>query len=152
MVTLDQAGFARPVTRLIQPPPVLEETVEQLFVIDHGAVCMRLLAVFLHEQFHWWVISDGRHVGKNLAVAEFEKLFPEVPAREEGGANNRQSTYLHLVVCDLEFQAMTQLIGEEAARRLMARASPYEWIYDELLTDPRVREVNTRNGLLVPES
>ena len=111
---------------------------------------MRLLAVFLHEQFHWWVTEDGRSEKKDLAMAEFAKLFPEVPPRREGGANDAESTWLHMVVCDLEFQAMTALLGEEAARQLMARTTPYPWIYNKLLTDPRLRAVNIRHGLVSP--
>ena len=54
-----------------------------------------------------------------------------------------------MVVCDLEFQAITVLLGEDAAREMMGRASPYAWIYQQLLTDSRIREVNSRNGLVV---
>ena len=111
---------------------------------------MRLLAVFLHEQFHWWVIEDLRWEHKDLAVGEFQRMFTDVPSRADGGANNAESTYLHMVVCDLEFQAMTVLLGEEAARELMARTTPYPWIYQQLLTDSRIRQVNEKHGLIVP--
>ena len=73
-------------------------------------------------------------------------MFPEVPSSREGGARDDESTYRHLLVCDLELQAMTRLIGEDAARKVMASWTHYEWIYDTVLTDPRVREVVTRHG------
>jgi len=58
-----------------------------------------------------------------------------------------------MVVCDLEFRAMTKLIGEGPARELlenMAQNRPYPWIYSRLLDDPRIREVNERHGMVGP--
>jgi hypothetical protein len=106
---------------------------------DHGQ-----LATFVHEQFHWWMHT--RPQAEAAAVAEFRELFPEVPERGAGGARDEYSTYLHLIVCDLELQAMTALIGEERARALMASYGHYTWIYETLLDDPRIREVNLRHG------
>ena len=57
---------------------------------------------------------------------------------------------MHLIVCDLELQAMTQLIGEERARTLLAGTSFYQWIYGKVLNDPRVREVTREWGFSSP--
>ena len=104
-----------------------------------------LLSTFVHEQFHW--LEEGETLGRfRAAMREFEEMFPEVPSSREGGARDDESTYRHLLVCDLELQAMTRLIGEDAARKVMASWTHYEWIYDTVLTDPRVREVVTRHG------
>lgn len=104
------------------------------------------LATYLHEQFHWWV--DERSDAEGAAIAEFRELFPEVPvaANGGGGARDEYSTYLHLIVCDLEFQAMAALVGDARAREILASYRHYRWIYDQVLTDPRVREVNLRHG------
>lgn len=104
-----------------------------------------LLSTFVHEQFHW--LEDGETLERfRAAMREFEEMFPEVPSSREGGARDDESTYRHLLVCDLELQAMTRLIGEDAARDVMASWTHYEWIYDRVLTDPRVREVVVRHG------
>jgi len=79
-------------------------------------------------------------------VAEMEALFPEVPSPAEGGARDAESTYRHLPVCDLEYQAMTPLVGAKAARETLESFTHYDWIYDKVLNDPRVREVALRHG------
>ena len=111
-----------------------------------------LTSTFIHEQFHW--LEDGENEEKaaafRAAMAEFAVLFPDAPGGPgTRGARDVESTYRHLVVCDLEFQGMALLIGEERARELLGRITHYEWIYDRVLTDPRVREVNTRHGMIV---
>lgn len=107
-----------------------------------------LISTFVHEQFHW--LEEGATLPAfRAAMADFEELFPDAPGREGGGARDQESTYRHLIVCDLEFQAMTRLIGEEAARELMASITHYEWIYERILTDPRIREINARRGFVL---
>lgn len=104
-----------------------------------------LLSTFVHEQFHW--LEDGETLAAfRAAMADFEELFPDVPDRAGGGASDDPSTYRHLIVCDLELQAMTRLLGEETARTVMASWTHYEWIYDQVLSDPRIRETNARHG------
>ena len=105
------------------------------------------LAVFLHEQLHWYVMRDQQRLGKTIAA--FRQLFPEVPSGR-AGARDEQSTYLHLVVCDLELQAMTRLVGEEKARAVIEGWSHYTWIYEQVLANPEVRRINQRLGMLVP--
>lgn len=104
-----------------------------------------LLSTFVHEQLHWleedpW-LSDFRE-----AMEAYERLFPEVPSSEEGGASSDRSTYRHLLVCDMEYQAITALVGEKAARETLAETTHYEWIYDKVLNDPRIREVALQYG------
>jgi hypothetical protein len=60
------------------------------------------LATFLHEQFHWLASADKRKL--DVAIARFEKEFPTIPETLPLGARDKYSGYLHLVVCDLEFQ------------------------------------------------
>ena len=107
-----------------------------------------LLTTFVHEQFHW--LEDGETLAAfRAAMTDFEQMYPEAPAREGGGARDRESTYRHLIVCDMEFQAMTRSIGEVRARELLASITHYEWIYQRVLTDRRVREVVERHGFLL---
>jgi hypothetical protein len=69
-----------------------------------------------------------------------------VPSGAEGGARDAESTYRHLLVCDLEYQAMTSLVGEATARKTLAAMTHYQWIYDKVLSDARVREIALRHG------
>ncbi len=105
------------------------------------------LATFVHEQFHWWVMRDQKRLGQ--AIAAFRELFPEVPGGR-AGARDENSTYLHLVICDLELQAMSRLLGKERARAVIAGWEHYTWIYEQVLENPEVRRVNERFGWLAP--
>ena len=107
-----------------------------------------LVSTFIHEQFHW-LEDGGAPVAFRAAMADFERMYPDAPAREGGGARDVESTYRHLIVCDLEFQGMTRLIGETRARQLLARITHYEWIYERVLADEGVREVNERHGFVL---
>lgn len=109
-----------------------------------------LLATLLHEQLHWleeepWITDFA------AAMEEFQELFPDVPSSSEGGARDDRSTYRHLLVCDMEYQAVSALMGETAARETLAAFTHYEWIYDKVLNDPRVRAVTLRYGFDVSE-
>ena len=109
---------------------------------------LNLLSTFVHEQLHWleekpWLADFA------AAMKDFEALFPDVPSAAEGGARDDQSTYRHLLVCDLEYQAMISLVGEARARKTLGAIGHYEWIYDKVLNDPRVREVSLRHGFEV---
>ena len=106
-----------------------------------------LLATLVHEQFHWYANRVRQQA--DSAKAEFRRRFPDAPAREGQGARDRESTYLHLVVCDLELQAMTLLRGRERAAEVLSRFNHYQWIYQRVLTDPAVREINSRFGLTI---
>jgi hypothetical protein len=109
-----------------------------------------LLAMLLHEQLHWleeepWITNFA------AAMEDFQNLFPNVPSSAEGGARDDRSTYRHLLVCDMEYQAMSALVGEAAARETLAAFTHYEWIYDKVLNDPRIRAVTLRHGFDVAE-
>jgi hypothetical protein len=102
------------------------------------------LSDFVHEQLHW--LEGASPSAFEAALADFEALFPDVPSFDDGGAFDDRATYRHLLVCDLEYQAMTALVGEGAARETLARIGYYKWIYEKVLNDPRVRAVALRHG------
>jgi hypothetical protein len=101
----------------------------------------------LHEEFHW--IEEARPGAREQAIAAFRGLYPRVPAGGSEGARDEYSTYLHLIVCDMEFQALTILVGEPAARRILAAKPYYTWIYARVLNDPAVRSTNIRFEFVV---
>jgi hypothetical protein len=109
-----------------------------------------LLSTFLHEQLHW--LEEARPEPFRTAMREFRDMFPQVPASNAGGASDDASTYRHLLVCDLELQALSALLGERRARETLSRITHYQWIYDKVLNDSRIRQVSLRNGFNVSES
>lgn len=104
---------------------------------------LALLAVFLHEQFHW--LEEGS-AGFAEAVDAFEEAYPDAPVGGPEGAHTAESTYSHLLVCDLEFQAMSQLVGEGRSRDVLSVNEHYTWIYERVLNDPQVRDIATAHG------
>ncbi len=106
-----------------------------------------LLSTLIHEQFHWFASESA---GYAAAIEEFAQMFPEVPDRANGGGNSARSTHLHLIVCHMEYQAMTELLGEAEARALLSRITHYQWVYEKVLNDARVGEVVARHGLAIP--
>lgn len=106
-----------------------------------------LLSTFVHEQFHWYANRAGERT--DSAIVAFRERFPDAPVGGGEGARDAHSTYLHLVVCDLEFQALTLLRGRERAAEVLSRFNHYRWIYQRVLTDPAIREATTRYGLTI---
>lgn len=83
-----------------------------------------LLSTFVHEQLHR--LEEEPWLGRfRAAMKDFEALFPYVPPAREGGARDDQSTYRHLLVCDMEYQALTALVGEVEARKELSKKTHY---------------------------
>lgn len=102
------------------------------------------LSTFVHEQFHWWAVQEED--ATDAAIADFRQLFPDPPVGGREGARDQYSSWLHLLVCDLEYQAMEGLVGREEARALLSASGHYTWIYETVLNDPRIREIVLRHG------
>ncbi len=84
-----------------------------------------LMAQFLHEQIHW--IEDGKEGQMNQAIEELKTVFPNAPVGRPEGADNKKSTYRHLIICRLEFLALSELIGEKA-KKILLNNKTYTWI------------------------
>ncbi len=109
----------------------------------------RLLSTFLHEQLHWLLTDDP---GTGAAMTDLEKLYPGIPVGYPDGARDRSSSYLHLVVCHLEHQAMSRLVGAEASRRTMRGWRHYRWIYATILEDyDRIAVILEEHQLKLPD-
>jgi uncharacterized protein (TIGR02145 family) len=89
---------------------------------------------FVHEQLHWFL--SRYHPRADSATRELRALYPNPPDASAGGAQDRESTYLHLLVGVLELDARRELFGEEAARRSLGRIPFYTWVYREVLERP----------------
>jgi len=110
------------------------------------------LATFIHEQLHWFV--NTKPAARDSAVAELTRMFPDAPdGPRAGGARDRHSTYVHLIICQLEYDAVRDLAGDEAARRVIRAYSHYPWIYREVLERPEpLRRLIRQHGLDHPDA
>ena len=78
------------------------------------------------------------------------KVFPSAPTGGAEGARDAESTYLHLIVNYLEFQAMKELVGDRQAKEVFDfwTTDHYTWIYRMVLShEEKLGEVVTRHGL-----
>lgn len=106
------------------------------------------LSVFVHEQGHWYFTA--RRAATMAAIEELGRLYPETPSSQQGGASERQSTLLHLMVCMLEYDAMVELIGRDGARALLGASEIYPWVHARVLNaedSARIRAVMAAHGL-----
>lgn len=109
----------------------------------------KLLATWLHEEFHWWAVAKKDETEK--AIAEFKTMYPKLPA---GGAHNDRSTYLHLLICHLEYQALIHFLGAGDAKEVIdetiKKDKLYPWIYTEVLNNPGIGKIVRKHKLLPP--
>ncbi len=93
----------------------------------------RQLSTFLHEQIHWFLNID--EAAFDAAIGDLRKMYPEVPVGRPEGSGSEIGTYLHLVVCWFELEAMTKLVGPKRARQVLGGKGYYTWIYRRVLED-----------------
>jgi hypothetical protein len=93
------------------------------------------LATLLHEQLHWFITDHVSKAATEAAMQELRRLFPHVPTEPPMGARGERSTYLHLIICYLELEALSELLGVETARTKLATWDYYTWVYATVLTD-----------------
>lgn len=104
------------------------------------------LATFLHEQLHW---LEG--TGLDEAIAEASRRWPDPPP-PPAGARDKQSTWLHISVCTLEFQSLSEIIGPAQTAAELRELGRYPWIYGQILEDSGwFARFLRRHGLNVPE-
>lgn len=107
-----------------------------------------ILDTFIHEQLHWYV--DKYPEAEKKAITEFKKKYKNVPYQNRAGARDEYSTYLHLIVCYLEYRSMARLIGEEEAKQLMWNQAHYTWIYNKIIEDSQyIGSILEKNGFNV---
>ncbi|MEF2278924.1 hypothetical protein V3W47_11500 [Deinococcus sp. YIM 134068] len=105
-----------------------------------------LLTVYVHEQLHAYLDLKDDQVQQ--AVEELRHLYPSVPGGGEEGARSEFSTYLHLILCTLELEGVSSLIGEATYREIKAEPRFYRFIYRTVLRDTdALRDLIRRHGL-----
>ncbi len=106
------------------------------------------LSAYVHEQGHWVLME--RHRTDNPALfEELKRTFPNMETRVPDGDGELKSSYFHIAVCMLEWQAMEELIGPERARKVIEwkQGDHYKAIYSTLLNHREQVEsiLNTRD-------
>ncbi|MFM7611398.1 MAG: hypothetical protein ACKO9A_21325 [Alphaproteobacteria bacterium] len=119
-------------TGLPHSHPVINLNTQYIYWSEIG-----LLAVYLHEQMHWYVTwYSHKHTDQWRRVwAALEGRYPDPPIGRGEGADTLASTHLHLIVNWLEIEALSSLIGREAARAHVTQLHYYRWIYASVLRD-----------------
>lgn len=109
-----------------------------------------LLSTFVHEQLHWYLSEKPKETEE--AYKERRSMFPKVPVGFPEGANDEESTYKHILVCYLEFQAVKGLLGELKRKQVMEfwTTDHYTWIYETVLERERDIGALVRKHKLAP--
>ena len=109
-----------------------------------------LVSTFVHEQLHWFLAD--RQQDTEQAITDLRKVFQNVPVGGTAGARDEQSTYLHLLVCYLEQQAVRQIFGELRAKQIMDfwASDHYTWIYQTVTAREQEIAQIMRNRKLIP--
>jgi hypothetical protein len=110
----------------------------------------QLLSTYVHEQLHWWL--DAKLDQTRKAEDDLRKLYPKVPVGFPEGAQDEESTYLHLIDCYLEMQADRALLGTDRTAELMKfwAGDHYRWVYRTVVADEtKIAEIVNKNNLEV---
>lgn len=94
-----------------------------------------LLSTYVHEQLHWYLAAHQDRT--DAAEKDLRNIYPKVPVGYPDGANDEESTYLHLIVCYLEMQADRDLMGPQHASAVMNywTGDHYRWVYKTVIKD-----------------
>jgi hypothetical protein len=125
--------------------PVLTLNTAPHYLNDDGL----LLATYLHEQLHRFVARRGKQ--QRAALRELRERYPDTPAAPPDGAGNARSSYLHYVVCYLEYVALMEVAGADEARRVLDfwTTHHYTAIYRRVLDDAdAIGAIVERHGLM----
>jgi hypothetical protein len=107
------------------------------------------LSAYVHEQGHWYLMERLRP-GNPQLFEDLRRTFPNLDYRVPGGDGELRSSYFHIAVCMLEWQAMEELVGAERARKVIEwkQKDHYTAIYAILLNHrEQVEGVLNRNGV-----
>ncbi|MGB7848838.1 MAG: hypothetical protein WBL63_24715 [Candidatus Acidiferrum sp.] len=107
------------------------------------------LSVYVHEQGHWVLMERGRSHNQAL-LEDLRRAFPNLDYEKPGGDGEVISSYFHIAVCMLEWQAMDELVGVERARQVIEweQTDHYSAIYAILLNHrDQVENILNRHGV-----
>lgn len=96
---------------------------------------IKLLSSFLHEQFHWHVIMNGKPTKKEFRK-RIKAEFPNVKVGYPYGSKDEGGTLNHIIVCYLEYIALSELVGQKRAKENLSTNGYYTWVYQTVI-DPK---------------
>lgn len=107
------------------------------------------LSTLLHEQLHWHSLIKESATAR--AISDLQKIYPNVPVGGGEGARDIYSTYMHLIVCLQEFDALASYIGRDEAKQVLSGKRHYRWIYKQVLENSeKLRAVLQHHGINDP--
>jgi hypothetical protein len=110
----------------------------------------RLLAVYIHEQMHWFLNLET--ISIDHAIAEFRQMFTDIPVGGTQGCRSEFSNYLHIIVNTLEYQGISELLGREAAKSQLEKVPFYTSVYKIVLEhEQAIAEVMQKHNVILPE-
>jgi hypothetical protein len=99
---------------------------------------------------HWFVSLHP--VQLKQVTTDLERVYPTVKmGRRQGGARNKESTYLHLLVCSLEVETLSYLIGRKRAIEFVLKKPYYRWIYHEVVSNASIAKIMEKRGLVLSQ-
>ena len=107
------------------------------------------LSAYVHEQGHW-VLTERTRNENPLLFEDLQQAFPHLAVRPPQGDGELRSSYFHIAVCMLEWQALEELIGPQRAHRVIEwkQQDHYKAIYSILLHQrEQVESVLSRHGV-----
>jgi len=101
----------------------------------------RALSAYVHEQAHWLLMQRHRGQAREM-LPELIRMYPNIEISPPYGDGNQGTSYIHLVVLMLEWQALEDLIGVERARGVMEfkRQDHYKALYATVMDNRRQME------------
>jgi len=90
----------------------------------------RALSAYVHEQAHWLLMERHRGQARQM-LPELIRLYPNIDITRPHCDGYQGSSYMHLVVLMLEWQALEDLLGVDRARAVMEfkRQDHYKDLY-----------------------
>lgn len=107
------------------------------------------LSAYVHEQGHW-VLMERHRADNPRLFDDLHRTFPNLEVQRPAGDGELRSSYFHIAVCMLEWQAMEDLVGPERARKAIEwkQGDHYTGIYLTILNQrPQVEAVLNRYGV-----
>jgi hypothetical protein len=92
------------------------------------------LSAYVHEQGHWVLMERHRNDNPRL-FEDLRSAFPNLEIQAPEGDGELRSSYFHIAVCMLEWQAMEELVGPERAHKVIEwkQGDHYKAIYSLIL-------------------
>ena len=155
----------RQIERLAQQYDLKKYTLTRDIVIERGVIShshptltlnLRFLdnddlalSAYVHEQGHW-VLTERGPRGNGALFDDLTRSFHIVDYSVPNGDGEMKSSYFHIAVCMLEWQAMEALVGAERARSAIEwkQRDHYKAIYAIVLNQRlEVEGILSRSGV-----